>query len=121
VARIVPTVDRAKATVMTKIRFEQLDPRILPEMSAKVVFLSQAPPPRPEAGDWRSTRRRWSSATAASVVFALTATRWRPCRDPGRTLGDALEITGGALKPATGWCWRRRTSWRPAPVAVAGK
>lgn len=39
---IVPTVDRAKATVMTKIRFEQLDARILPEMSAKVSILSQA-------------------------------------------------------------------------------
>jgi HlyD family secretion protein len=42
VAGIVPTVDRAKATVMTKIRFDQLDARILPEMSAKVSFLSQA-------------------------------------------------------------------------------
>jgi HlyD family secretion protein len=41
VASIVPTVDRAKATVMTKVRFEQLDARILPEMSAKVAFLSQ--------------------------------------------------------------------------------
>ena len=40
VASIVPTVDRAKATVMTKIRFESLDPRVLPEMSAKVGFLS---------------------------------------------------------------------------------
>ena len=35
------TVDRAKATVMTKVRFDSLDPRILPEMSAKVAFLSQ--------------------------------------------------------------------------------
>ena len=41
VSRIVPTVDRAKATVMTKVRFEAIDPRILPEMSAKVSFLSQ--------------------------------------------------------------------------------
>ena len=43
VAGIVPTVDRAKATVVTKIQFQKLDPRILPEMSAKVSFLSQAP------------------------------------------------------------------------------
>ena len=42
VSRIVPTVDRAKATVMTKVRFEAIDPRVLPEMSAKVSFLSQA-------------------------------------------------------------------------------
>ena len=36
ISRIVPTVDRAKATVMTKVQFDAIDPRILPEMSAKV-------------------------------------------------------------------------------------
>ena len=41
ISRMVPTVDRAKATVMTKVRFDELDPRILPEMSAKVAFLTQ--------------------------------------------------------------------------------
>ncbi len=41
ISRMVPTVDRAKATVMTKVRFETIDPRVLPEMSAKVSFLSQ--------------------------------------------------------------------------------
>jgi multidrug efflux pump subunit AcrA (membrane-fusion protein) len=41
ISRIVPTVDRAKATVMTKVQFDRIDPRILPEMSAKVSFLSQ--------------------------------------------------------------------------------
>jgi RND family efflux transporter MFP subunit len=41
VSRTVPTVDRSKATVSTRIRFDALDPRILPEMSAKVAFLSQ--------------------------------------------------------------------------------
>src|SRR4029078_3148129 len=42
ISRMVPTVDRAKATVMTKVRFNELDPRVLPEMSAKVSFLSRA-------------------------------------------------------------------------------
>lgn len=42
VSRMVPTVDRSKATVMTKIRFVQIDPRVLPEMSAKVTFLSES-------------------------------------------------------------------------------
>ncbi len=41
ISRMVPTVDRAKATVMTKVKFDVIDPRILPEMSAKVSFLSQ--------------------------------------------------------------------------------
>jgi multidrug efflux pump subunit AcrA (membrane-fusion protein) len=39
VKKIVPTADRAKATVMTKVSFDQLDNRVLPEMSAKVSFL----------------------------------------------------------------------------------
>ena len=38
---IVPTGDRSKAAVMVKIRFVDRDPRILPEMSAKVSFLSK--------------------------------------------------------------------------------
>ena len=38
---IVPTADRAKATVMTKVRFVDRDERVLPEMSAKVTFLSE--------------------------------------------------------------------------------
>ncbi len=39
VNKIVPTADRAKATVLTKIRFLEKDSRVLPEMSAKVNFL----------------------------------------------------------------------------------
>jgi HlyD family secretion protein len=38
---IVPTADRTKATVLTKVKFLETDNRILPEMSAKVAFLSQ--------------------------------------------------------------------------------
>jgi len=38
---IVPTADRTKATVMVKVRFLDKDSRILPEMSAKVAFLSK--------------------------------------------------------------------------------
>jgi RND family efflux transporter MFP subunit len=46
VARMVPTVDRAKATVTVKVRFLEKDDRVLPEMSAKVAFLSQQIPPQ---------------------------------------------------------------------------
>ncbi len=38
---VVPTADRSKATVMVKVRFADIDRRILPEMSAKVAFLSR--------------------------------------------------------------------------------
>lgn len=41
-ATIVPTADRTRGTVMVKVQFDQIDPRILPEMSARVAFLSRA-------------------------------------------------------------------------------
>ena len=41
VNKIVPTADRAKATVLTKVRFTKLDDRVLPEMRAKVNFLNE--------------------------------------------------------------------------------
>jgi RND family efflux transporter MFP subunit len=46
VARMVPTVDRSKATLMVKLRFLDRDPRVLPDMSARVAFLAR--PLRPE-------------------------------------------------------------------------
>jgi RND family efflux transporter MFP subunit len=39
VDKIVPTADRAKATVMVRIKFQSYDQRVLPEMSAKIAFL----------------------------------------------------------------------------------
>lgn len=42
VAKIVPTADRSKATVLVKIAFKKYDKKVLPEMSAKVLFLSTA-------------------------------------------------------------------------------
>jgi len=41
VFKIVPTADRSKATVMVKVGFKNYDERVLPEMSAKVSFLSE--------------------------------------------------------------------------------
>jgi len=41
VSRTVPTVDRAKATVLVKVRFATRDARVLPDMSAKVAFLER--------------------------------------------------------------------------------
>ena len=58
VSRIVPTVDRSKATLLVKVKFVERDPRVLPDMSAKTAFLSRplkpderkpVPAVRPEA------------------------------------------------------------------------
>ena len=40
VNKIVPTADRAKATVLVKIKFKNYDNRVLPEMGAKITFLA---------------------------------------------------------------------------------
>jgi len=99
VVRIVPTVDRAKATVMTKIRVEKIDPRVLPEMSAKVQFLSQpvkADEQQPVVAispktvverDGRKTVFRIAGGSVEAVPV-----------ETGRTLGDLVEVRGGALK-----------------------
>jgi len=41
VFKIVPTADRSKATVLVKVAFKSYDNSVLPEMSAKVSFLSE--------------------------------------------------------------------------------
>lgn len=43
VINIVPTADRQKATVRVRIGFDELDPRILPDMGVKVSFLEDSP------------------------------------------------------------------------------
>jgi len=99
VSRIVPTVDRAKATVMTKIRFESLDPRILPEMSAKVSFLS-----RPATADDQKpvialNPKAVVQRDGKPVVFRLTGETVELVPVTlGRQIGDLQEVTGGTLK-----------------------
>ena len=39
----VPAADRVRATVLVRIGFDQLDPRILPDMGVKVAFHEEAP------------------------------------------------------------------------------
>jgi len=81
VAMIVPTADRAKATVQVKVAFRSYDARVLPEMSAKVHFL---PRPSRVAVDTQPVLvvpgTRWSSETAAAWFSSWSvAGRWR-CR-----------------------------------------
>jgi RND family efflux transporter MFP subunit len=41
VITMVPTADRQKATILVRIAFKKLDPRVLPDMAIKVTFLRQ--------------------------------------------------------------------------------
>ncbi|MBU9615092.1 efflux RND transporter periplasmic adaptor subunit [Burkholderia multivorans] len=71
VSRIVPTVDRSKATVLVKVRFVDRDDRVLPDMSAKIAFLSKPV----SAQDRQPVTAVQASAVVErdgrSVVFAL--------------------------------------------------
>jgi len=62
VSKIVPTADRAKATVLVKIRFENYDQRVLPEMGAKITFLAK------RLGDDAATAKLLLTVPAAAVA-----------------------------------------------------
>ena len=100
VIAVVPTADRQKATVLVRIGFTALDPRILPDMGVKVTFL----------------RAKDADATAAVVAQPMTlvpkgavkedgAARYvflvrnqtveRRAIKTGGTDGDRLEVTAG--------------------------
>jgi RND family efflux transporter MFP subunit len=98
VANIVPTADRAKATVLVKIKFKQYDQRVLPEMGAKIAFL--APGRSADAESVKPLLTLPVSAVATrdgrSVVFQIKDNR--AVEVPvatGQKLAAAIEITGG--------------------------
>ncbi|MCM8580188.1 efflux RND transporter periplasmic adaptor subunit, partial [Accumulibacter sp.] len=100
VARVVPTVDRAKATVVTKIRFDRIDARILPEMSAKVNFLSQPATDADQTPVVAVNPRAIAERAGSKVVFRLLGETVEALPVTlGRKLGDAQELTGSPLQP----------------------
>lgn len=93
---IVPTADRSKATVLAKIRFDGLDPRVLPEMSAKTAFLSRAlkeGEDRPFLGVPASAVR---TSNGKQLVFLVNDSRVRSVPvQTGRQWGETLEVLSG--------------------------
>jgi HlyD family secretion protein len=93
--RMVPTVDRAKATVMTKVAFDAIDPRILPEMSAKVSFLSQEVAPEQQKPVIAVNPDAIVQRDGRSVVFVMRDGRAVAVPvTPGLKIGDATAIAG---------------------------
>ena len=95
VQRLVPTVDRSKATVTVKIRFIDKDPRVLPEMSAKVAFLSRDVTPEERTARTAVPASALAERDGRTVVFAVRDGKAleTPVRR-GATLGDAVEVSG---------------------------
>jgi len=93
---IVPTADRSKATVMTKIKFDRLDPRVLPEMSAKAAFLSRPlneGEDKPFLGIPESAVLR---SDGKQIVFRVNDSRaYAVPVETGRKWGETLEVLSG--------------------------
>jgi len=98
VITLVPTADRQKATVLVRLAFKQLDPRILPDMAIKVTFLRE--------GDATATasaqptalvpRPAIKSVGADNYAFVIRgdAVERRAVR-LGGTDGDRVEVLAG--------------------------
>jgi RND family efflux transporter MFP subunit len=121
VIAVVPTADRQKATVLVRIRFKQLDPRILPDMGVKVTFLRDA--------DTANGASSGASAQAVTLVpqgavktdsgttFVFVVrdkTVERRAVKTGGTDGDRVEVLAG-LKGGD------RVVIAPPPELAAGK
>jgi RND family efflux transporter MFP subunit len=93
---IVPTADRTKATIMVKVRFLDKDPRILPEMRAKVSFLSRPVKPSEEKPRTAVSRSALVSHGSNSTIFVIQGDRVveTPVRT-GEELGEMIEILDG--------------------------
>jgi len=98
VKKIVPTADRSRATVLTKIAFENIDKRVLPEMSARVNFL-----PSEEKGAQIEiesvlavNKDALTMREGVKVVFRyVNGMAQETTIEPGRQLGKVTEILSG--------------------------
>ncbi len=95
ISRMVPTVDRAKATVMTKVQFDVIDPRILPEMSAKVSFLAQDVTPEQQKPLLAVASDALAQRDGRTVVFAIRDGRAVAVPvTAGLKIGDLTAVSG---------------------------
>jgi len=98
VAKIVPTADRSKATVLVKVGFKEYDSRVLPEMSAKVAFLTQD---KDEDKDKEKPILLIPSSSVGKrsgrdVVFAVKDDKATEIQvQLGRKFGDNIEVISG--------------------------
>src|SRR5262245_14081916 len=94
----IPSADRQKATVKVRIGFEELDPRILPDMGVKVSFLNARP-----AADGSAAKARLLVPTTAirkadgrTIMFVMRDDRVeRRAVSVGTATGDQTEILSG--------------------------
>ncbi len=99
VSRIVPTVDRSKATVLVKIEFVEKDKRVLPDMSAKVAFLSRSLKPeerKPVTAMQTAAITKRDGKDVAFVIDDKNVVK-QTSVTVGEKIGDLVRVSG--VKP----------------------
>jgi HlyD family secretion protein len=96
----VPTADRQKATVKVRLGFEQLDPRILPDMGVKVGFLGKErvagdAPGRPVVVIPRAAVRKDAGHDVVFVIQAGNKVERRAIGLAGGGTGEEAVVTSG--------------------------
>jgi multidrug efflux pump subunit AcrA (membrane-fusion protein) len=73
VLQVMPIADRAKGTVLTRIRFRDLDDRVRPELSAKVTFGPMPGASTEQGDDWGVPSTAVVSRDGRTVVLVVRA------------------------------------------------
>jgi RND family efflux transporter MFP subunit len=100
VRTVIPTADRQKATVKVRVSFDQLDPRILPDMGVKVSFLSDVPVRKGKASEAKAIipQSAVHNDGGKQVVFVVQDRKLeRRAVNLGSTRGNDVEVMAGVL------------------------
>jgi RND family efflux transporter MFP subunit len=93
---IVPTADRTKATVLVKVRFIERDKRTLPEMSAKVAFLTRKVKPEERTPLTVVHNAAVIDRNGKKAVFLINDNKLvETFITVGRALGESVEVLHG--------------------------
>ncbi len=97
VKKIVPTADRARATVLTRVAFKNKDDRVLPEMSARVNFFSDTSSAADgQAESLTVPTDAVTSRDGSKTVFVVTgAVATATPVETGTNVGGRVEILSG--------------------------
>ena len=98
VIAVVPTADRQKATVLVRIGFTALDPRMLPDMGVKVTFLREADAAAPVAAQAMTLVPKGAVKTEGNLSYVFLVqqnTVERRAIKTGGADGDRIEVTAG--------------------------
>ena len=96
VAAIIPTADRQKATVKVRVAFNQLDPRILPQMGVKVAFQGPARETPAAAPGVLTPAAALARADGRDIAWVVREGRVeRRAVSVGESQGDEAVITAG--------------------------